>query len=66
LTRKNNGVTISSLYTREGTRVYTKSIVSGKSEKYPLTQEEKQAIEMAIKPEKDSKNNKEKETESKE
>jgi len=46
-----NGITISSLYTREGTRIYSKSILSGKSEKYPLTNEEKQAIEIAKKTE---------------
>ncbi len=59
LNGKNNGITISSLYTREGTRIYTKSIISGKSEKHPLTEEEKKAIEIAIKPEKEVKNNKE-------
>ncbi|HPN96601.1 MAG TPA: DUF4446 family protein [Candidatus Moranbacteria bacterium] len=46
---KNNGLTISSLYTREGTRIYSKSISAGKSEKYPLTEEEKEALEIAIK-----------------
>lgn len=46
---KNNGVVITSLYTREGTRVYSKSISDGKSEKYPLTEEEKQVIKLAIK-----------------
>jgi hypothetical protein len=57
-----NGLTLSSLYTREGTRIYSKSIVAGKSEKYPLTEEEKQAIEIAKKSkiEKISKENKEK------
>lgn len=48
LNGKNNGLIISSLYTREGTRIYSKIIVDGQSEKYPLTAEEKQAIEMAI------------------
>jgi hypothetical protein len=48
LNGKNNGLTLSSLYSREGTRIYAKSIVSGESEKYPLTEEEKQAIEEAI------------------
>jgi hypothetical protein len=45
---KNNGITISSLFTREGTRVYSKSIVNGEPEKHPLTEEEKKAIAMAI------------------
>lgn len=49
LNGKNNGLVISSLYSREGTRVYAKSIVNGISEKHPLTQEEKNAIEIAMK-----------------
>jgi hypothetical protein len=48
LNGKNNGVIISSLYTREGTRVYSKSIVDCKSEKHPLTEEEEQAIKIAL------------------
>lgn len=48
LNGKNNGIMISSLYTREGTRVYAKSIVGGKAEKYPLTEEEEKAIKIAI------------------
>lgn len=44
LDKDNNGVVISSLYSREGVRVYAKSIQDGKSGKYPLTEEEKQAI----------------------
>jgi hypothetical protein len=47
LNGKNNGLTISSLYTREGTRVYAKAITNGEAEKYPLTEEEKQAIKLA-------------------
>jgi len=42
----NNGVTISGLFTREGTRLYVKPIVAGES-KYPLTGEEKEAMELA-------------------
>lgn len=45
---KNNGVVISSLHTKEGTRVYSKPIAKGESEKYQLTEEEKQAIKVAI------------------
>jgi len=45
---KNNGIVLSSLFTREGSKVYSKSIVGGVSEKHPLTEEEKQAIEKAI------------------
>jgi cell division protein FtsL len=48
LNGKNNGIVISSLYTREGTRVYSKAITSGKSEKYPLTEEEEQVVRIAM------------------
>lgn len=50
---KDNGVTISSLYTRQGAQVYCKSIIAGKSEKHPLTKEEEQAIKLAMQPETD-------------
>lgn len=42
----NNGLVISSLYTREGTRIYTKPIETGQS-KYPLSKEEKEALKKA-------------------
>ena len=48
LNGKNNGITISSLHTREGTRVYSKTITSGKSEKYSLTEEEKEVVKSAM------------------
>jgi hypothetical protein len=48
LNGKNNGIVISSLHTREGTRVYSKAISSGKSEKHPLTEEEEQVVKQAI------------------
>jgi len=41
--RSDNGLVISSLFTREGTRVYSKPLEKGKS-KYPLSEEEEQAI----------------------
>ena len=41
-----NGLVISSLFTREGTRIYSKPLEKGKS-KYPLSEEEQQAIELA-------------------
>lgn len=49
---KDSGIVISSLHTREGTRIYSKPVLKGESEKYTLTEEEKQAIKMAtaIKP----------------
>lgn len=48
LDANNNGVVITSLYTREGNRVYGKSIINGQSQ-YSLSGEEKQAIDKAIK-----------------
>ena len=48
LNGKNNGIVVSSLFTRDGARIYSKSIVGGKSEKYPLTEEEEQVIKTAI------------------
>ncbi|MFH1388336.1 MAG: DUF4446 family protein [Patescibacteria group bacterium] len=46
LNSKDNGLIISSLFTREGTRVYTKPIESGKST-YPLSKEEIEALKKA-------------------
>lgn len=43
----NSGLVISSLHTREGTRIYTKPVIQGESKKYQLTEEEKQAITVA-------------------
>lgn len=48
LNGKNNGIVISSLHTREVTRVYSKAITGGKSEKYPLTEEEEQVVKQAM------------------
>jgi hypothetical protein len=48
LNGKNDGIVISSLFTREGARIYSKSILAGVAEKYPLTEEEKEAIKKAI------------------
>lgn len=44
----NSGVVLLSLHGREGTRIYVKPVVSGKS-RYELSSEEKQALEEAIK-----------------
>jgi hypothetical protein len=44
---KNSGTIISSLHTREGSRVYAKPIENSESKVYPLTEEEKQAIHLA-------------------
>jgi len=46
LDAENNGFTLTSLFTREGTRIYSKPIVNGEST-YPLANEEKEAIELA-------------------
>ena len=43
----NNGIVVSSLHGREGTRIYAKPIMAGKS-KYNLSAEEIKAIEKAI------------------
>ena len=52
LNGKNDGVTLSSLFTREGARIYSKAITDGQSEKHPLTKEEKEAIKKALASEK--------------
>jgi hypothetical protein len=44
---ENSGAIISSLYSREGVRIYCKSIQKGTSTKHPLTEEEKKAIQIA-------------------
>jgi len=46
LDAQDNGFTLTSLFTREGTRIYTKPIANSES-KYPLTEEEKRAISEA-------------------
>lgn len=48
LNGKNNGLVISSLYTKDGTRVFSKAIKAGKTEKHPLTEEEETAIKIAL------------------
>jgi hypothetical protein len=48
LDSNNNGLVISSLYSREGTRIYTKPIEAGKSINYNLSEEEQSAIAKAI------------------
>ncbi len=48
LNGKNNGITITALYTKEGTRVYSKAITGGDSIGFPLTEEEREAIKMAL------------------
>lgn len=40
----NSGILISSLHTREGTRVYAKPVEQGNTDGFPFTEEEKQVI----------------------
>lgn len=47
LNKNNDGLVITSLYTRERNRVYAKPIIKGKSQ-YLLSKEEKEALEKAI------------------
>ena len=47
LDSKNNGLVLSSLYTRDGNRIYTKPIEKGAST-YHLSKEEEEAIKKAI------------------
>ncbi len=51
---KDSGLVISSLHTREGTRIYSKPVSKGVAEKYTLTEEEEKAIKEAttVKPSK--------------
>ena len=48
LNKENSGFILTSLYTREGNRIYAKPIIKGKSE-FPLSQEEKNVLEIALK-----------------
>lgn len=48
LNGKKDGIIISSLYSREGVRVYSKAVKNAEAVKYPLTNEEKSAIALAI------------------
>ncbi|HCJ45413.1 MAG: DUF4446 family protein [Candidatus Moranbacteria bacterium] len=45
---KNSGCVLSSLHTREGTRVYAKPVISGREGAFPFTEEEKSTITQAI------------------
>lgn len=56
-----NGFTITSLFTREGTRIYTKPIIEGQST-YQLTEEEKEAIRTAMKNDKSGRETRSKRT----
>lgn len=47
LDKKNNGIILNFLYTKEGVRVYSKRITEGKSDEYELSKEEKEALNNA-------------------
>ena len=43
----NNGIVISSLHSRVGTRIYAKSVTNGKSQAHQFSKEEKEVVEKA-------------------
>lgn len=44
---ENNGIVISSLHTRSGTRVYAKNVTAGKAVNHQFSKEEKEVVEKA-------------------
>ncbi len=48
LNGQNTGVVLSSLHTREGTRVYAKPVLEGHAKEFPFTDEEKETVVRAI------------------
>lgn len=48
LDAKNNGIVISSLHSRSGTRVYAKVVAGAKPQVHQFTKEEKEAVEKAV------------------
>lgn len=47
---QNNGIVISSLHSRSGTRVYAKPVAGGKSTTHEFSNEEKEVVEKAARP----------------
>lgn len=47
---QNNGIVISSLHSRSGTRVYAKPVANGKSTTHEFSKEEKEVVEKAARP----------------
>jgi len=47
LNSKNNGIILSSLHSRSGTRIYAKEVVGAKAPNHKLSKEEKEAVEKA-------------------
>ncbi len=52
-----NGVVISSLHSRSGTRIYAKSVITGRHSAHAFTKEEKEVVEKAVKQGKIKENN---------
>lgn len=49
LDEKGNGYVLTSLHARSGTRIFAKSVVDGKGDKYKLSKEEEEVLEKALK-----------------
>lgn len=49
LDEKSNGLVITSLHSRAGTRVFAKPVVKGKAESYNFSKEEEEVIKVAMK-----------------
>lgn len=58
LNGKNDGIVLTSLFTRDGTRIYAKSIKEGKTIKHPLSKEEEKALKEAQKKQNNKKSKK--------
>lgn len=48
LDKKGSGIVISSLFTRDGTRIYSKPVKEGKDDGFPFSEEESEAVKKAI------------------
>lgn len=48
LDREGNGIVVTSLHTRSGTRVYAKPVILGRPGKYQFSKEEEQTIKKAL------------------
>lgn len=48
LSKKGDGIVLTSLHSRSGTRVYAKTVTSGKSVKYEFSKEEEEVIRKAL------------------
>lgn len=48
LDNKGNGIVLTSLHARSGTRVFAKPVVTGKGQQFELSKEEKETVEKAM------------------